>query len=200
MKRRVKEDFWRPGVDREIERYVRECCMCDLSDKSQVTYPSPVDSIEVKNVPWSKLAFDIYGPFGVIGGAPKYALVMVDNMTKWPEVKFVDHMNTDIVKTFFKEVFLREGFPEEIMGHNWSPTRWQVGRTSSTWFNIRQGTRQGYSQFPILFALAMCGMGIGGRSVSGISVVRGVSDKISLYADDVLLFLDTPEESGPRAL
>ncbi|KAJ1192533.1 hypothetical protein NDU88_001840 [Pleurodeles waltl] len=45
MKCRVRENFWWPGVDRAIERYVRECCMCVLSDKSQVTYPSPADPI-----------------------------------------------------------------------------------------------------------------------------------------------------------
>ncbi|KAJ1116913.1 hypothetical protein NDU88_005118 [Pleurodeles waltl] len=76
MKHRVREDFWLPGVDRANEHYVLDCYMSVLSGKSQVTYPSPVDPIEVKNVPWSKLAFDISGPFGVIGGAPKYALVM----------------------------------------------------------------------------------------------------------------------------
>lgn len=86
-----------------------------VSDKFLVTHPSPVEPVVVKNSPWSRLAFDIAGPFGLIGGSPKYALVLIDYMSKWPEVRFVDNVNSLSVINFFRDLFLREGFPEELV-------------------------------------------------------------------------------------
>lgn len=118
MKRRIREDFWWPGVDRSIEHYVRDCCACVLSDKSQVTHPSPIDPVVVKNLPWNKLALDVAGPFTISNGPPMYALVLVEYMSKWLEVRFVESVNSASVINFLREVFLREGFPEELVTDN----------------------------------------------------------------------------------
>ncbi|KAJ1207331.1 hypothetical protein NDU88_002722 [Pleurodeles waltl] len=68
MKRRIRENFWWPGLDKGVEHFVSDCPECVISDKSQVTLPTPVEAIEVPNKEWSKIAVDIIGPVVLSGG------------------------------------------------------------------------------------------------------------------------------------
>lgn len=71
-------------------------------------------------------------------------------------------------------------------------------RSSS--FNIERGTRQGCPLSPLLFALAMEPLAAAIRqdtSIRGI-LLNKCRHKISLYADDVLIFLSSPAQSIPK--
>lgn len=66
-------------------------------------------------------------------------------------------------------------------------------------FLLHRGTCQGCPLSPLLFAIAMEPLAISIRNHPHISPVTmgGVKHQISLYADDVLLFLSEPERSLP---
>lgn len=75
-----------------------------------------------------------------------------------------------------------------------------LDRSSS--FPLQRGTRQGCPLSPLLFALAIEPLAISVREHSHIKPITlgGVDHKISLYADDVALFVSDPEQSIPHLL
>lgn len=121
MKRRIREQFWWPGLDKHVEHFVRDCLQCSISDKSQVTVPSPVEAVSVPSKPWSKLAIDVIGPLTLSSSnIPEYGIVLVDYYTHWPELKFVKTPTTACVVDFLEFLFAREGIPDEIVSDNGS--------------------------------------------------------------------------------
>ena len=45
-KRNVRQEFWCPGIDAEVERYVRNCDVCARSDKSAKPCSVPLTPVE----------------------------------------------------------------------------------------------------------------------------------------------------------
>ncbi len=73
---------------------------------------------------------------------------------------------------------------------------------SSQPFNLHRGTRQGCPLSPLLFALAIEPLAIALREcqqITGITCGEAVH-KVTLYADDLLLFISNPQTSLPAAL
>ena len=69
-------------------------------------------------------------------------------------------------------------------------------------FNLQRGTRQGCPLSPLLFNLALEPLAIALRNSPDISGIwrRGVEHKVSLYADDLLVFMSNPATSLPPTL
>lgn len=78
----------------------------------------------------------------------------------------------------------------------------QTNNTRSSYFKLSRGTRQGCPLSPLLFALAIEPLSIALRSLPqfcGISH-SGSELKLSLYADDLLLYVSDPMTSIPPIL
>lgn len=72
----------------------------------------------------------------------------------------------------------------------------------SSFFSLKRGTRQGDPLSPLIFAIAIEPLAIAIRTDTGIHGINrgGLEHKISLYADDVALFLTEPEASLAQVL
>lgn len=73
---------------------------------------------------------------------------------------------------------------------------------SSEYFSLHHGTRQGCPLSPLLFAIAIEPLAISFRTNCNITGIHraGKEQKISLYADDVVLYISNPETCLPHVL
>lgn len=117
-KARLRERFWWPRMDKEVETAVKNCHICLEADKSARTSPAPLQPVEWPERPWQKLALDIVGPLERAPHNSRFAITLVDYHSKWPEVYFCREVSTSTVKDFLTSVFAREGYPEEIVCDN----------------------------------------------------------------------------------
>lgn len=69
-------------------------------------------------------------------------------------------------------------------------------------FSLQRGTRQGCPLSPLLFNLALEPLAIALRSCPEINGIQrgGIEHKVSLYADDLLVFVSHPDTSLPSTL
>lgn len=99
--------------------------------------------------------------------------------------------NLDLVPSFFSWIKFSSRFTVVLTNSLYSRQ-----------FNLYCGTRQGCPLSPILFTLAIEPLAIALRERQQIiGIIRGdVEHKITLYADDLLLFISNPQTSLPTVL
>ena len=84
MKRQLRKSYWWPGMDRQVEHYVKNCVPCNDSEKSHKTVKAPPQPIPVPDEKWSKLAVDITGPFANVPQHQRFIVVLIDYTTSFP--------------------------------------------------------------------------------------------------------------------
>lgn len=62
-KARIREYYWWPELNSSVEAAVRECYICQNTDKSNKPCVAPVQPIQCPMKPWVKIALAIMGPF-----------------------------------------------------------------------------------------------------------------------------------------
>lgn len=78
----------------------------------------------------------------------------------------------------------------------------RTNNTTSAYFPLQRGTRQGCPLSPLLFDLAIEPLAIALRANNDFSGIMrdGISHKVSLYADDLVLYISEPENTIPIIL
>lgn len=109
---------------------------------------------------------------------------------------------------FLKHTLIEMGFGETFVSwvtlfYKNSKSKVRVNGCCSEFFNVERGVRQGDSLSPILFALSIEPLAEAIRRddrIQGIRDGEGATHKISLFADDILLFIKHPLTSVPRLM
>jgi len=110
-KEELKKNVWWPGMDRDVEEYIRQCAKCSRKPKSVV------EKIEHK---WEKekLPFErVHMDWAAIKGVGEI-LILVDAMSGWPEAFLCRNRESDTVKNILQSVFARFGVPRELVSDN----------------------------------------------------------------------------------
>lgn len=118
MKSKCRETIWWPGIDADIERYVRDCSACVISGKSVRPSPGPLQPVKLPSGPWRKLSLDIAGEFVAAPRGHRFMLVAMDYFSKWPEAATCESVTSSAVIEFLNGLFDRHGLVEEISTDN----------------------------------------------------------------------------------
>lgn len=78
----VTEEFFWPGMQSDIKRYVRSCDVCQRTVPKGKVGRAPLGNMPTVETPFQKVAIDIIGPIAPMSSAGnKYILAMVDMAT-----------------------------------------------------------------------------------------------------------------------
>ena len=116
-KQRLRSKFWWPGLDGEAESLLRDCAICSVHDSHKKLCRPPLHPIPLPEGPWRRVMIDIIGP---MSGPPqeRFGIVLVDLYSRWPEVCFCREVTATTVVAFLRQIFSREGVPEELLSDN----------------------------------------------------------------------------------
>ena len=107
MKQRGRDSVWWPGLDKQIEEFVRNCDICAMSGKSVKPRAAPLQPVEWPEQPWDKLQIDIFGDIQAAPYSHRFITVVHDMHSKWPEIQTSKDVTTETVITFLWTVFVR---------------------------------------------------------------------------------------------
>lgn len=119
-KQRLRELYWWPGMDTDVQVAIKSCTTCAQHDKTAIVKVAPLNPVRLPDGAWEKLAVDIVGPYYRASPDCRYAITLVDYYSKWPEVAFASEVNSSDVIKFLSTVFSREGNPLELVTDNGS--------------------------------------------------------------------------------
>ena len=114
MKRYLRPRLWWPGMDRQVERRSAGCEACQASTPQHRRDPLQPTTAPTK--PWERVAADHWGPTPTCS-----VLVMVDHLTKYPEVEVVKGTSAHDNIVAIDNIFTRQGFLDILFTDNGAP-------------------------------------------------------------------------------
>ena len=107
MKAQARKVMYWPGMTHDIEHMVESCAPCQqLQPQNQ---KEPLIPHEVPELPWLKIGADIFELHG------QSYLIIVDYLSKYPEVLHLPDKTAHTVIRKMKAVFARHGIPKELV-------------------------------------------------------------------------------------
>ena len=121
-KQLLRMRLWFPGMDKAVERAVATCLPCQASVESYTR--DPLKPSRAPEEPWSRLYADYWGPTQ----DGQHILVIIDGLTRYPEVMVVRSTSVEDNIHAFSEVFSRPCIPAHLHSDNGAPFN---GRTAT---------------------------------------------------------------------
>ncbi|XP_060126466.1 uncharacterized protein LOC132591526 [Zootoca vivipara] len=113
---RIQARFYWPGMGKDIQEYCKSCVICQKAGKRADKTRGLLQSIPVITEPFSRVGVDILGPISrVTKRGNKFILCLVDYATRYPEAIPLKDIDSKTVAKALMSVFLRLGFPKEII-------------------------------------------------------------------------------------
>ena len=82
-KEMLRRKYWFPAMNSRTENIVSTCFNCQIATNTHHTEPAKMTQLPDR--PWETIKIDFCGPFP----SNEYALVMIDQYSRYPEVEFV---------------------------------------------------------------------------------------------------------------
>jgi hypothetical protein len=120
-KQLLREKVWFPHIDNKAESLVKNCLACQATTSSKSRQETPLMS-DLPTGIWQEISVDFWGP--TPDGT--YAVVMVDDYSRYPEVELVPSVSAETVIPVLDKVFSGFGIPRVCKTDNGPP--FQGGR------------------------------------------------------------------------
>ena len=104
----------------EIEDSVKRCFECQISTETKHTEPAKMT--ELPSRPWTTVEVDFCGPFP----NGRYALVVIDLYSRYPEVEFTTTTSFEAARKKLKKIFATLGVPQTLRRDNGPPFNLQA--------------------------------------------------------------------------
>ena len=114
----LKQFYYWPTLGQDMTSRIRNCVVCLRSERTFKSFEAPLKSNETLKDPWSILSMDIAGP--IDDAEHPYILVIMDQMSRWPEVFRLRSISSKAVIRKLNKVFARIGIPKIILTDNGS--------------------------------------------------------------------------------
>ena len=118
---RIKLSFWFPKMNDRIKAYCSSCAICQLRAPVKVSNRVPVAPIPRDDeLPFTHLVIDCIGPIlpegdpTAVKPAYNYALVLVDNYSRWPMAYPLKSLSAKAVCDALLQVFMTFSIPKVI--------------------------------------------------------------------------------------
>lgn len=115
MKRCLRARLWFPGMDKLVKNKAAGCHACQATVKQE--HRDPLQPTTAPHSPWQKVAADHWGPTP----DKKYLLVLVDHLTKYPEIAVVKSTSAADNMEALDSIFARHGNPKVLFTDNGAP-------------------------------------------------------------------------------
>ena len=112
MLQQLRGSTWWPGLTADVKKYEDSCIGCKASAGNNATPPMEIRAIPDR--PWQHLSADYKGPIG----GKYYFHVLIDNLTRWPEVAMVKSTGFEALSGKLEETFAIHGVPDSITHDN----------------------------------------------------------------------------------
>ena len=112
MKALARSYAWWPGIDKDLERKVRTCSVCQAEQRSPQA--TPIHPWEFPEKPWMRLHID----YAFIDNQD--VLIVVDAHSKWIEAALVNKATAYATIVVLRRLFATHGLPETIVSDNGS--------------------------------------------------------------------------------
>ena len=118
MKQRCREEVWWPGMDKQVENWIRDCEACFLSGKSVRPRVALLQPVQWPAGPWDRIQIDIFGELHAAPYSQRFMIVVHNIFLKWQEVQVVQNVTNPTVIDFLRSLFVRWGLPRVIFTDN----------------------------------------------------------------------------------
>ena len=119
MLRQLRQSVWWPGMTCDVNDYV-ETCTTGCAPATPKNSPPPMVVRQTPDRPWQHVAADFKGPI-VGNGRSYYFHVVIDLLSRWPEVTMVRSTAFDKLQDSLENIFSLHGVPETITSDNGPP-------------------------------------------------------------------------------
>ena len=109
-KQLARQYYYWPGMDYEVEVWIRRCHTCNANKRKQTK--QPLIQHPLPDYPWQKVGCDIFTSRG------QDYLITVDYYSKFAEVSRLKRKTADAIISKLRAIFSRFGVPETVMADN----------------------------------------------------------------------------------
>ena len=117
MTKKISKKFFIPNMTQEIAKFTKNCVECIRSKGTKKKLDRPILQTSSKH-PWMAVSADLIGPFPQSYNDNQYCLVVIDNLTRWTEIRPIKTKHAKSVADAFMDIFTSRGLPLSLLCDN----------------------------------------------------------------------------------